>query len=243
MDLNLDPRRVIRMLIWIVAVLVTAHVVGQVFMLTCGYDHDLAYVRSKFDLDGEQNIPALYSSVALLVCAFLLTAITCIKNKRREPFVFQWGFLALVFLAMSIDESIAFHENFHEPMVSMLNLSGLLYAGWVVPVGILMIIVLLVCSKMLVALPPRTRRLFIIAGVIYVSGAMLMEMVGASYLETIGGTEASNEERGITWSLCVTAEEILEMAGIVVFIHALMSYITEELGGLCLCIPARGDDR
>jgi hypothetical protein len=236
-DLNLEPRRVTRALIWIIAVLTAAHAVGQVLILTCGYDHEFAFVRSKFDLDGEKNIPALYSSVTLLACAVLLAIITRVKKARREPFVFQWGFLAVVFLALAIDESIAFHESLHEPMVSLLNLSGWLYAGWVVPVGGLMIVVLLVCLKFLIALPVRTRRLFIAAGVIYVTGAMLMEMAGASYLDAIGGTAASKDDRGIVWSLFVTAEEVLEMAGVAVFIHALMSYISNELGGLCIRIP------
>ena len=60
--------------------------------------------------------------------------------------------------------------------------------------------------------------LFIIAGCLYVSGALGMEMVGGNYRDMVG-------EVDLNYGLITSFEETLEMAGIILFIYGLLDYL------------------
>jgi hypothetical protein len=64
-------------------------------------------------------------------------------------------------------------------------------------------------------------RLFILAGTIYVGGALGMEMVNARYADLYGF-------KNLTYQLMTAVEEFLEMSGIAIFIYALMSYVATQ---------------
>jgi hypothetical protein len=78
------------------------------------------------------------------------------------------------------------------------------------------------------------RRLFILAGLIYLSGAIVIETVGGHYV-TVWGHDS------IRYVLCTTAEEFLEMIGIVVFIYALLKYMTKGGREVVLALEVRAD--
>jgi hypothetical protein len=67
-------------------------------------------------------------------------------------------------------------------------------------------------------LPKRILQLFILAGVVFVSGAVGMEMIGGMHSEV-------NGEDNVTYAMMYSFEEFLEMSGAVVFMYALISYI------------------
>jgi hypothetical protein len=60
------------------------------------------------------------------------------------------------------------------------------------------------------------------AGIIFVAGAVGMEMVGGRYVFYNGKEE-------LQYALMVTLEELLEMTGIIIFIYALASYIIKNV--------------
>ena len=62
---------------------------------------------------------------------------------------------------------------------------------------------------------------FYISGIVYVSGAVGMEMIGAKYYEIYLETQQDAQDFG--YVLLTTAEEILEMSGIALFIFSLLS--------------------
>jgi len=66
----------------------------------------------------------------------------------------------------------------------------------------------------IVSLPARTRTLFLIAGAVYVSGAVVLEMAGGAYASTHG--------TDLAYGALASVEEVLEMAGIVVMLYARM---------------------
>jgi hypothetical protein len=131
--------------------------------------------------------------------------------------------LALLFC---VDETAALHERLIEPVRTALNLSGYLYFAWVVPAGLALIAFLLAFAKFIIQLPGRTRFLFILAGAIYVTGAIGFELLGAQQFEIYGHAKT------VPYAILVTIEELLEMMGVVVFIHALMTYIGSNLSNL-----------
>jgi len=68
-------------------------------------------------------------------------------------------------------------------------------------------------------LPTKTRWLFITAGALYAGGALGMEMVAGFYRSLYW-------EKDALYVMQTIVEEFLEMTGIVVFVYALMSYIS-----------------
>ena len=93
------------------------------------------------------------------------------------------------------------------------------------PFGFLVAIFLLSYTKFLFHLPVSTKKLFIAAAALYIGGAMGVEMLGGYVASTTG-------QKNVSYVIVITIEESLEMLGIVVFIHALISYIKTYLGGV-----------
>ncbi|MEG4530881.1 hypothetical protein [Microcoleus sp. D2_18a_D3] len=183
------------------------------------------FLAMAFNVDGEGNIPAIYSSLALLFSSLLLGAIAHVKNLDSDRYKQHWKILSFIFLYLSLDEAGQLHEKFIDPMRSLLKATGVLYFTWIVPIGFLVAIFLFSYSKFLFHLPVSTKKLFVAATALYIGGAMGMEMPGG-YLASTTGAE------NVSYVIVTTIEESLEMLGIVVFIHALISYIKTYVGGV-----------
>lgn len=226
-EVNLSPRRTFRFLLLVVLGLILASLVGQFTnYFQVAYPLDYQFTRL-FDVDGEQNIPSLYSASALLLCSILLATITYAKKVAGDSYVRYWQTLSIIFFFLSLDEALSLHEVLTEPLQSALNTSGFLYFAWVIPGFIFVLICLLAFWRFLAALPAKTRRLFLIAGSIFVGGAIGTELVGG-YQTNLYGRE------NITYVLLATIEELFEMLGIVVFIYALLSYLSSYMKGVVL---------
>ena len=65
-------------------------------------------------MNTEANIPAWYSSAALLLAAMLLWIVSA-ATKQRGGRPIYWRLLSLVFLALSIDEVAELHEQLTNP--------------------------------------------------------------------------------------------------------------------------------
>lgn len=229
LKVNLSSRRTVRFLFLVVLSLVLASLVGK-FSVYFLPDYPLRdYFAELTNMDGEQNIPALYSASALLLCSILLAIITSAKKVAGDLYVRHWGALSIIFLFLSLDELISIHERMIDPLRSTLNTSGFLYFAWVIPGAIFVSICLLAFLRFLTHLPAKTRSLFLVAGTLFLAGAIGIEMVGGYYSYLYG-------QQNITYAIITTLEEFLEMLGIVVFIYALLSYISSYMKGVSLQI-------
>ncbi|MGB3266659.1 MAG: hypothetical protein WBA89_22175 [Microcoleus sp.] len=223
-QIPLAPGTITQFLLRVVTCLVVISFLSQMAAyLLPGVSPDNYLVRA-FGVDSERNIPTAYSALALLFCSFLLGTIAYVKNLDSCRYKNYWKVLSFIFVYLAADEAGQLHEKLILPMRTMLNATGILYFTWVVPIGILVVIFLLSYTKFLFHLPVPTRKLFVAATALYIGGALGMELVGAYRSSTAG-------EDNILYQIIVTIEESLEMLGIVVFIHALTSYIKTSLGG------------
>jgi hypothetical protein len=175
-----------------------------------------------FRLDGEANISAWYQSTALLLAAALLALIALSERRRSGRLALYWSGLALIFLYLSVDEEAIIHEMAIKPIRSAFHPTGLLYYGWIVPAGTCVLLFLLAYLRFLGQLPAATRLRFLVAGFIYVSGALGLEALSGLFVERHG-------EQGLGYVLSFHAEEVCEMTGIVIFLHALLSYMQSHL--------------
>jgi hypothetical protein len=136
--------------------------------------------------------------------------------------------LSIIFFGLAVDEFLAFHEEVNH----RLDLSSFTQYSWPA-VGIVLVFVLaFVFFRVIVRLPSPVRRLFILAGLIYLSGTIVMEIVGGHYV-TVWGHDS------MRYALCTAAEEFLEMMGIVVFIYALLKYLTWRGREVLLALDVR----
>ena len=174
-----------------------------------------------FDVDAERSLPTFYAFYTLQACALLLYAVAHITKISRGKFVRHWQLLSLIFVYLSFDEALSFHERPIGTLQKLLNAEGFLHFAWVIPAAFLLAIFLLGYAKFILALPKATRRLFLIAGSTFVGGALGMEMIGGKIL--------SMQLPRLAYILAVTSEEFLEMLGIVIFIYALLSYLKSKL--------------
>lgn len=180
-----------------------------------------------FYLDSEANIPTWYQSSALLFCAALLGVIAFAKGQERDRFARHWAMLSAIFVGLSLDEEAMFHEMAIELLRPLFDTSGLLYYTWVVPGAAAVCLFALAYLRFLFHLPPKTRVLLAISGAVYVGGAVGMEAISGQHAARFG-------EGDMTYHLISTAEELMEMTGVVVLICALLGYAGQHLGELTL---------
>lgn len=217
-DVVLSSGRVTVALTVVVTALLVASLCGQVSAYFLG--HGTLYgVVPLVNVGIEANLPTWYSSLALLFCSALLALIAVRIQKVAGPFWRHWAGLAAIFLMLAADEAAAIHELLNQPLERFVQPSGLLLYPWVVAGAAFALIVGVAYLRFMLALPGRTRHQFLFAAAIYLGGALAMEMAGARHAWLHG-------KKNFSYELYRTAEEGLEMVGIVVFIHALLAYLS-----------------
>jgi hypothetical protein len=175
-----------------------------------------------FDLGTEANLPTWYQVITIAFAGFLLTIIASTKRSIGDKLTWFWMFMGAVFFFLSADEASGIHEALGSIMEKRMPTSGALSYGWIIPYVIFGLVFLAVVWKFLASLPPKFRMLFILSGIVYVSGAVGMEMVEGHFDSTVG--QFTN--LGVTLRLI---EETLEPTGILLFNYSLLTYIREQL--------------
>lgn len=166
----------------------------------------------------EASIPTWFAVVGLAACAALLAAIGVLARRAGDRWARHWLFLALVILALSVDEQAMIHDAPSKPLREVLGVGGLLHFAWVIPAVATVLVVGLIYLRFLLALPARTRALFAAAATLYVLGAVGFEMVGGWWVEGHGGDSAG-------YIILTAIEEAFEMAGMVVALAALIAHL------------------
>lgn len=180
-----------------------------------------------FYFNQEGNIPTVYSFFAILIAAGLLWLISNLPSEVRLKF--YWRFLSILFAFLALDELLSIHESLSDNVRDLASEygSGFLHFGWVIPYTLLSAGILIFLIRFLITLPPRTRYIFVLAAIVFISGAVGLEMAGGRFVYVNG--DASR--RTLTYALIVTLEELLEMVGVALFIYALFSYYIIHLAG------------
>jgi hypothetical protein len=217
---DFSPSKVTRVLLSAIALLVLFNIIERGIVYWLNAQNNGQLISIYFNFDEEANLPALYSSLALAFCAYLLSVIATIKKKGAGKYAKQWKILAFIFLYLAVDEMCSIHELLIPILRGSMNTKGLLYFPWVIPAFFLVIIFLIMFRKFILALPNKTKIQFILAGMVYVFGALGMEL--------IGGYIADNYGYNMVYGIASTIEELLEMFGVVIFINALLNYLQSQ---------------
>ncbi len=165
--------------------------------------------RQLFDVDEENNLPTWFSGFLLGVTSFWVWIAAEDKRRTSDRWWIHWKALALGFFVLSIDEIAGLHESFNT----------VTDATWAIPGGILALLVGLTFFSFLWSLPTATRNAFFLGGCIFVGGAVGVEIIGAPM-----------DADTMTYNLTTVVEEGMEMAGVLLFLMALLQYMSRQQG-------------
>lgn len=214
-------------LAWPSAALVLIHI-GFV-ILRHGFDRDYVLGLSPlFDMWGEGSVPAFFTALLWVTAAVLLFLISRGDAPRRG----RWVFLSAVALFLAVDENLALHEELILPLRALMDGTGIFFFPWFVPYAIAMAVLGIAYLPFLRQLPRPTVVGILVAGTVFVSGAMGMEMVEGVFFEP------DPFARTPLLDTLVTIEESLELVGILLFIHTLARHI-QDWGGFSLRLGGR----
>lgn len=218
--LSIDRRTVVATLSIVVATLLLVHIGLTVYHYTVS---ELPWLlRQLFDVDEENNIPTWYSSAALLLTSFVLALQTAGSRRRADGLSVYWAGLTAGFLLLSLDEMAGLHETLN----TITEASWAWYA--LAPVGLLLLLYL----RFLTRLPRRTALGFLTGGLLFVGGAVGVEL----YTEPYAEFDALDT---LAYNLWTPIEEGMEMFGVIVFLQYLSSYMAQGRREFSLTLTTR----
>jgi hypothetical protein len=224
---ELSLSKITLILTGITLLLTLLSVAGHALQFIYGSEQFVEYVRL-FNLSGEKNIPTWFSSTISWIAAALLAYIALLNRKRALPYARHWFALAFIFLFISVSTTATIHDWTLEIfLVETFELHGIFYFPWVIPAWLFVLLVGRLYFHFLADLPAVIRRLFLLSGAVYVSGALVLEMLSAYLMDYYAGTT-------LLRGMAATGQEFLEMMGLVLFIHALFIYITRYTPAITL---------
>jgi hypothetical protein len=168
-----------------------------------------------FSVQGEGTIPAWFSGVMLWSAGIGAMGLAVIEYSRSRLAAMRWGLLGVVFFYLSADEVLSLHENFNTPARQVLGGPDALASPWIIFGLFFAAVVGLACIPLLLSLSRTVRTTLILAGVVYVSGAVGIEILSETVKNALNDGQGSK-----LYTLLFTSEEFFEMLGVVIFLHA-----------------------
>ncbi len=240
-SLPVSTKRIVSALFAFLAVLFCFHLYVVVAHLK--FHTPVAAMTELFDMDREANLPALFNVLLFMIAGGLFYAMgQTVQGKARRP----WTLMAVVFVFLGLDEGAQIHEKLMMVTLRLMNNGGMgdgqmgwLYYAWTIPYGIAAIGLLVLLLPWLVKLDTRVRWGLMLAGFIYVFGAVFMEAFSGKIAEGLEATARPEEQ--LPWLPCMlypptqcflydnvsyvviyTIEELAEMTGVILCIGVLL---------------------
>ncbi len=174
-------------------------------------------IHQIFSLDGEENIPAIFSSLQLFLVGILF--LSMVYPLKQHPFSSHFfpAILGMSFIFLSFDEYFGIHE---EITLSLKHIEWIpRFRGnhgiWVAPYVLAGLVFLGLTHKEFLKIWSKYRRESIIMGsgvVIFLVGVIALEVISYQFLR-------DSTSPWYYYVLEVAFEEFLEMMGISVFLY------------------------
>ncbi|WP_319205480.1 hypothetical protein [uncultured Ilyobacter sp.] len=216
----------IRIIHYLFLLLFFMNLLSIFFKYILGHPHVYGFVPL-FDFDSENNIPTYFSSIILLISAVLLKIIAIFKKSISDDFHLNWSVLSFIFLWMSVDESSKIHELLSEPIKNLFDLPRIFNYAWVILGTLFILILFIFYYKFLLNLPKKTMFYFVVAGLVFVTGAIGVETISGYYRYV-------SVEKDFIYTIMITIEESFEMLGVIIFINGLFQYAEDNISRIKL---------
>ncbi|MGD9137796.1 MAG: hypothetical protein PVH42_13585 [Desulfobacterales bacterium] len=230
--ITLYPRNIVSWLSTITILLIVAHLITIATpYIFEGFEHGLVRLLfSLFFLDGEGNLPAIFSTWLFLLNAVIFL-ITWKAARLAGESAKIWLFLSSVFVFLALDESISIHERLINPFREALDATGIFYYTWIIPYGIGVVLLAIIAAPVFWRMQKRIRFWFGLSAAVYLFATIGLEMISGKYLVMM------NEQKDIVWILMITLEESLEMAGLIVLVYAQLLLLRNKYDGFLIFMP------
>ncbi|MEM6503776.1 MAG: hypothetical protein AAF685_18350 [Cyanobacteria bacterium P01_C01_bin.89] len=202
----------------------TALVIGAILLVIAGtivqvgkyvFDYREGWTRF-FNLDREYNLPSFFSAGLLLSSGILLRSRGKRAKAAGEHWASSWLLLGTVFMVLAADEFLGLHEILIIPdLAKWLGLPGFLRPLWVIPGAIAVGWGIWKFGPFWQQLPVKFKGRSLVAAIVYITGALLMEMVGGAYSDIEG-------QQNLVYALLTVVEEVLEIGGVILLLRALL---------------------
>ncbi len=194
-----------------------------------------------FDVDEELSIPTWFSQILLLLISVFSVVAAKLQREINPLHSRAWGFLAVVFLIASLDEGVGFHEMLVGPMWVVLGIDDAqLTMVWILPALLVVALSVLVLAPFLVTLDRSVRRLIIGGGIVFLTGAVVIELL--SVVIRLG-----SDELAAWWArvgfVATGLEELLEMLGAIVILWGVATQIARLSGSIRLSFLTGAHER
>lgn len=210
--------RMLLSLVVVTLIITGTHLLFQYLNLVVFYQQvgQFYELSNRFDFDDESSVPTWFAQALFLIIsasAFLAGYLQTSRPARRV-----WWLIAVVGLIFSLDEISALHERIlqtlHVTVFQDASPTGLSNAWWIVLPFVLLFSAWLIW-KMLHLLPRRTILLFVFSGFIFLSGAIIVDLL----------TNATPRETFLNQGVFVAIEETLELLGSIIGLYAIVNYL------------------
>lgn len=237
-SLGINPAQIAKVLMIIVGFLLAMNLAGVYMSLVRKVNSTTAKkLFAFFDLNTEANVPTFFNTFLLLFAALLLFVVAW-QDSHRPSAVYRakyWRFLGACFLLLSVDEAVEFHEwvGIMTKIVFAYNFPGIFYYAWIIPYALLLLGGFLFIKNFLFGLPASVRNPFMLAGIMFVGGAMGLEMLEAQHADATG---LPTNPQTLYFAALYSLEEVLEMSAVILFIYTLLRYLAAAQDQLVLKI-------
>ena len=210
MNLVITPGKLRYFLLGITGFLLAAHCIVNVGIHFFGKHK---YWLDSLNMDRELNIPTLFSALLLFSISILMKKLYATSGRESPR---DWLLLSRIFFFLGFDEAIQIHEIFIIPGFRQ-YLHPMLGSTWVIPYGLLAIFLAYHYRFFLKQLPRDTSVRLVAAGLIYIVGAIGMEIIGSHLIQT-----EIIKWQGFSYGMITGTEETLELLGLITAINALI---------------------
>lgn len=209
LTIHLDTKRTTLTLVAVMSALLAAHLLAMQanFNESLGWKDALGFEYwhvSIFDLDEEESFGTWFSAAILLFAALLLISVAASLRSKADNMHRWWIILGLGFALMSIDEIVGLHE-----LLNTLDEDSV----WTVGAFYFVLVSGICFLPFLWHYRWRSSSLFLVAGAIYIAGAL--------GVEHYSGTDLNS----LRYNMLTGLEECLEMAGIILVIYTTLDFI------------------
>lgn len=221
-DIRLSPVAILYVSVSCIAVLaaagITAAFIEYDWMRPTAGDITGNNILDFFNLNEENNLPTFFSVFMFLSCFLVLSIISVQKRATNDRWATRWLILTVIFVLLPLDEFAGVHELVGYRLRVIFDLGGWLHYAWVVPGAAFVVLFGAYYASFLMSLRRETAVLMLVAGVMYVGGAIGVEVFAGRYAEL-------NGKENMTFQMLSIAEETLEMLGLAVFLFSLLRHL------------------
>ncbi len=222
MTVNINRQTLVRALTLGAVLLIALHSIVLVIYFQIGDPTRFDFIRL-IDLDYEGNIPTLFSSLLFLLNGGLFYLAFTDTRQAGRKFASYWLGLAIIFIFLGFDEGTRLHEEIGDLFENIVVAEGLLYFPWVIPYSIAFVLLTILYLRFYLSLSRDLQIRLALCAVVFLSGAIGVEIFSAREAETAGTSS-------ISYSILYTIEESLEMAGLILLVDTLLRRLARQPG-------------